>query len=210
VSNDGYVFRYVRPTAAVNAERVSFGAVIMVTRHGKQVTRLHTMQSFYPSTNANDGFIGRFFDSGNADSTIGLDAGPLHDIWTVAAANLSQLAPLMARDERILEKEYNTIVTQIRKQIPLAKQQMALNATLNKFGFWVQRDQAVQGIASQYLKHTYPIQFLLIVSPLVTWIWTGAAIVFLGGLTALIPPGLLGRRRIPAQQQAPVAVRELA
>ena len=87
-SNDGYVFHYVRPTVAVGAERISFGAVIDVTKNGKQVTRLHTMQSFYPSTNGADGFIGRFFDSANADSTIGLDAGPLRDIWTVAAANL--------------------------------------------------------------------------------------------------------------------------
>ncbi len=50
-SSGGYAFRYVRPTVAVTAERISFGAVINVTKQGKQVTRLHTMQSFYPSTN---------------------------------------------------------------------------------------------------------------------------------------------------------------
>ena len=94
VSNDGYVFHYVRPTAVATSERVSFGAIINVTKRGKQVTRLHTMQSFYPSTNGADGFIGRFFDIDNADSTIGLDSGPLRDIWTVAAANLTALEPL--------------------------------------------------------------------------------------------------------------------
>jgi cytochrome c-type biogenesis protein CcmF len=210
VSNDGYVFRYVRPTVAVTAERVSFGAVINVTHHGKQVTRLHTMQSFYPANNPADGFIGRFFDSANADSTIGLDAGPLRDIWTVAAADLSPLLGLMNKDEKTLVREYNLFVAQVRKQVPVAKQGMALNAALNHFGFWIQRDRAVQTIAGQYLKHGYPIQFLLIVAPLVTWLWAGAAIVFFGGLISLIPPGLLARRRRPAPEHASVAVRELA
>ena len=75
VSNDGYVFHYVRPTVATTPERISFGAMIDVTKKGKQITRLHTMQSFYPSNNPSDGLIDSFFDSGNADSTIGLDAG---------------------------------------------------------------------------------------------------------------------------------------
>ena len=44
VSNDGYVFHYVRPISATTAERVSFGAVIRVTKGGKQVTTLRTEQ----------------------------------------------------------------------------------------------------------------------------------------------------------------------
>ena len=68
------------------------------------------MQSFYPSTNGADGFIGRFFDSANADSTIGLDAGPLRDIWTVAAANLTPLAPLINKGDRLFASDYNAIV----------------------------------------------------------------------------------------------------
>ena len=48
VSNDGYVFHYVRPTAVATSERVSFGAVIDVTKHGKQVTTLHTDAELLP------------------------------------------------------------------------------------------------------------------------------------------------------------------
>ena len=52
-----------------------FGAVLVVSKGGNHVTTLHTERGFYPSTNTSDGVIGRFFDSTNADSTVGLDAG---------------------------------------------------------------------------------------------------------------------------------------
>ena len=209
VSNDGYVFHYVRPTESVSAERISFGAILDVTKNGHQVTRMHTMQSFYRATNAQDGFVGQFFDSNNADSTIGLDAGPIRDIWTVAAADLSPLAPLIDRGNRLFTNEWNAIVAQVDK-LPPAQRAVALNSDLARTQFWTARDAAVQGIASQYLKHRYPIQFQMIVSPLVTWLWGGALIIFFGGLISLVPPGLLARRRSPVLESSRVAVRELA
>ena len=208
VSNDGYLFRYVRPTVAVGAERISFGAIIDVTKHGGQVTRLHTMQSFYPSNNGADGIIGRFFDGGNADSTIGLDAGPLRDIWTVAAANLTPLAGEITAGDRFFAAHYNAMLKRARKQPP-ADQVATMNQELARANFWQERNLFIDNLANQYLKHRYPVQFLLIVSPLVTWLWTGAMIAFLGGLISLIPPALLARRRSPALERSRVAVREL-
>ena len=207
VSNDGLVFHYVRPTATATSERVSFGAVIDVTKGGKPVTRLHTIQSFYPSTNAGDGFIGRFFDSANADSTIGLDAGPLRDIWTVAAANLNSLEGLINQGNARFAGLYNSL---IRQNPNITNGQ--LDAELNRLNFWGYRDAAVEGIVGQYLKHPYPVQFLLIVSPLVTWLWAGALIIAIGGLTSLMPGSLFlrRRRRSPAPEHSRVAVRELA
>ncbi|HEX3618303.1 MAG TPA: cytochrome c-type biogenesis CcmF C-terminal domain-containing protein [Solirubrobacteraceae bacterium] len=207
--NDNYVFRYVRPTESVSSERISFGAVIDVTKNGSHVVTLHTMQSFYRATNAQDGFVGQFFDQNNADSTIGLDAGPLRDIWTVASANLGALLPLINKADRLLAADYNALRKPVLK-LPAAEQDGALTADLNKSGFWTERDLAVEGIAGQYLKHNYRIVFQLIVSPLVTWLWTGALIIFLGGLISVVPPGLFARRRSPALERAPVAVRELA
>ncbi|MCL2420188.1 MAG: heme lyase CcmF/NrfE family subunit, partial [Conexibacteraceae bacterium] len=212
----GYRFHYVHPTATATPERVSFGAVIDVTRSGSHVTRLHTMQSFYPSSNAADGYIGRFFDSGNADSTIGLDAGPLRDIWTVAAANLTPLEGLITEGDRRFAALVNSLIKQ-HPQITNGE----LNAELDRLNFWTYRDEAVQGIVGQYLKHPYPVQFLLIVSPLVSWLWAGAMIIAIGGLISLVPAAPFTRRRrgsggtgaptsaIP-EPAAPVAVRELA
>jgi cytochrome c-type biogenesis protein CcmF len=209
VVNDGYNFRYVRPTVNVSAERISFGAVIDVTKHGGRVTRVHTMQSFYRSTNGQDGLVGQFFDENNADSTIGLDAGPLRDIWTVAAAYLTPLLGPINRANKFFAAHYNDMVRQAKK-LPLAQQEGALNSELAKSDFWTARDATVEAIAAQYLKHDYPIQFQLIVSPLVSWLWTGAAIIFVGGLISLVPPAFGSRRRSPALEHQRVAVRELA
>lgn len=85
-----------------------------------------------------------------------------------------------------------------------------MNTALSTSHFWTLRDLAVEDIAGQYLRHRYPIQFQLIVSPLVTWLWTGALIIFFGGFISVLPPGLFARRRSPALDRAPVAVRELA
>ncbi|HWE59540.1 MAG TPA: cytochrome c-type biogenesis CcmF C-terminal domain-containing protein [Solirubrobacteraceae bacterium] len=209
VSDDGYVFHYVRPTEAVSPERISFGAIINVTKNGSEVTRLHTMQSFYRTTNGQGGLVGQFFDADNADSTIGLDAGPIRDIWTVAAADTGALLPAINRDNKLFAGAYNSLVRTVEK-LPVSQQQTVLNETLARTEFWQARDLAVERIAGRYLKHRYPIAFNLIVSPLVTWLWAGAIIIFCGGLISLLPPGLLARRRSPAPEHSRVAVRELA
>ena len=68
--------------------------------------------------------------------------------------------------------------------------------------FFGLRDSTVGKIVSQYLTHPFRVQFLFIVSPLVTWLWAGALIVFLGGLIALMPPRWR-RRPGPLVRQLP-------
>jgi cytochrome c-type biogenesis protein CcmF len=209
VSDDGYVFHYVRPTTTVKPERISFGAIIDVTKNGHQVVTLHTMQSYYRATNAQDGPIGQFFDTGNADSTIGLDSGPLRDIWTVAATDTNELAPLITKGNKAFTDEYNSFVNAALK-LPRDQQQAALANDLAKSNFWALRNYAVQEIANQYARHNLPIVFQFIVSPLVAWLWGGALIIVLGALTSLLPPGLFARRRSLEPEHSRVAVRELA
>jgi hypothetical protein len=169
------------------------------------VTTLRTEQSFYPSTSSSDGIISRFFDSSNADSTIGLDAGPLRDIWTVASANLQPLANDITRGDKVFAGYMNTLIAYTDKHHMTAAQQTAY---IDGSGIYTERDVAVSLIVGQYTKHAYPVQFLLIVAPLVTWLWVGAFIIALGGLISMWPAPLAVRRRSLAVSRSRAA-REL-
>jgi cytochrome c-type biogenesis protein CcmF len=55
--------------------------------------------------------------------------------------------------------------------------------------------EALRGLVRSYTNDPPPATFRLLVSPMVTWIWIGALVVFLGGLIALWPsPRAVGRR----------------
>jgi hypothetical protein len=145
-----------------------------------------------------DGIVGRFFDSSNADSTVGLDAGPLRDIWTVVN---SRPSATMVNDinlaDRLFARDLNP-----RTGNPIG---------MSRNTFFALRDRAVVDIVHQYVAHPSRVEFLLIVSPLVTWLWAGAIIIAIGGLIALWPAPLALRRRTPAVQPAaqPLPAREL-
>ncbi len=200
---NGYTFHYVRPTAKVSSEKVSFGALLLVTKNGKRVARLNTERGFYPSTSSSDGVIGRFFDSDNTDSAVGLDAGMLRDIWAVVNSGLSQtMTNDVSAGNRKFAALYNSIVGTGSGRLSAAQ-----NKELNTL--YEYRDLAVEGIASQYTRHPFPVEFLFIVSPLVTWLWCGALIAIFGGLIALWPAPFAARRRQLALYRARLA-RELA
>jgi cytochrome c-type biogenesis protein CcmF len=199
---DGYVFRYVRPTAAALPAKLAFGAVLAVYRDGKRLTTLTTSRGYYPDRNPADGVVGRFFN-GEADSDVGLQAGPWRDIWTVVnPGTLQPLQRLISRGNRVFGAALATAMTRLQN-LPMARQSAELA------GFWRYRDLAVAGIVNQYLTHPWPVEFLLIVSPLVTWIWVGAGIIGFGGLVCLWPAPALARRRSRATYAARLA-RELA
>ena len=67
---------------------------------------------------------------------------------------------------------------------------------------WTERDLAVAEIARRFVTHPWPTEFLLIVDPLVTWIWLGALIIGGGGLIALWPVPTLARRRAAVASSA--------
>ena len=63
-------------------------------------------------------------------------------------------------------------------------------------------------MVARYREETAPANFRVLVSPLVTWIWLGALIVFAGGLISLWPAPSGARRRATAGYAARLA-REL-
>jgi cytochrome c-type biogenesis protein CcmF len=193
-SVDGYVIHYVRPTASATAQKISFGAVLDVSRSGRHVTTLRTARGFYPSQDPTQGPIGRFFN-GEADSDVGLRAGLTKDIWTVANPDLSPLKGLIDQGNRVFSAELAQTMTRVAKQ-SVAQQRAALAP------LWQLRDQAITEITARYVTHPWPVEFLLIVDPLVTWIWLGAIIIAGGGLIALWPVPVPLWRRVRAERRA--------
>jgi cytochrome c-type biogenesis protein CcmF len=64
---------------------------------------------------------------------------------------------------------------------------------------------ALRGLVDRYVANPPPATFRIITSPLVTWIWLGAIIVFGGALIALWPGGDAAGRRVRARYAARVA-----
>jgi cytochrome c-type biogenesis protein CcmF len=193
-SVDGYTIRYVRPVESVSAQKLSFGAVLDVSKGAKHMTRVTTTRNFYPSQDPTTGIVGRFF-AGNADSNVGLDAGLLRDIWTVINVDLTHVQSLIDRADKLFAAFAPQVMTQASK-LPPGQAQAAMNT------LWTERDVAVSEIAHQFVTHPWSSDFLLIVDPLVTWIWLGALIIGCGGLIALWPVPTLARRRAPAPRSA--------
>jgi cytochrome c-type biogenesis protein CcmF len=189
---DGYTIRYVRPLASATAQKISFGAVLAVSKRGKHVTTLTTTRGFYPAQDASLGIIGRFFN-GSSDSNVGLDAGITRDIWTVIdPGDLAPLQGLINKGDRLFAADEARIMSPAAGLTP-AQTQQELNSLFQE------RDAAITGLVARFVSHPWSVNFLLIVSPLVTWIWLGALIIVFGGLLALWPVPALARRRATAR-----------
>ncbi|HTX31487.1 MAG TPA: cytochrome c-type biogenesis CcmF C-terminal domain-containing protein [Solirubrobacteraceae bacterium] len=196
-SVDGYKIAYVRPTVAATSQKLSFGAVLRVSKGGHPVTTLRTTRGFYPSQDPTQGPIGRFFN-GEADSNVGLRAGLTRDIWTVVNPDLTPLQSRISQGDALFTAAIKKTES-ASLHLPPASAQTAMSQ------LWQLRDEAIVGIASRYVTHPWPINFLFIVDPLVTWIWLGTLVVILGGLIALWPVPRLVRRRAKAAAPARTA-----
>jgi cytochrome c-type biogenesis protein CcmF len=164
-----YDVTYVKPTANLRAapngglEKIDLGARLRVERDGRKVADMTTVKSFFPSLAPFLGPISRFFE-GEATSEVGLKAGWRRDIWTAIAPDIGALRPRIEEGDKVFSGA---------KLTPEQR-----DAFLG---------QALGGLARSYAKNPPPATFRLIVSPMVTWIWIGALIAFLGGLIALWP-----------------------
>jgi cytochrome c-type biogenesis protein CcmF len=184
---DGYAVRYVKPTIAATSAKLSLGAVLSVSKGSRHVTTLDTRHELYPSQDPSLGPIGRFFN-GSDESRIGLQSGFTHDIWTVVNPSLQPLQGLISEGDQLFTRLEAQAMPRVAK-LPPAQQQAALAP------LWQYRDRAVAELVSRYASHPWPVTFLLIVSPLVMWLWIGGIIVAVGALIALWPVPSLARIR---------------
>jgi cytochrome c-type biogenesis protein CcmF len=187
----GYELTYARPTADLRAapngrlEKIDLGAVLRVSRGGRPQGTLRTERSFFPSSDPGLGPVSRFFE-GEATSEVGLRAGWRRDLWSAVAPSVRDLSRQVAEGDRVFNAA---------RALPPAQRDVALA-------------QALDGLTRAYAANPPPATFRLIVSPLVSWIWLGALIVFAGGLITLWPPAQRVPRPVVAAYAARVA-REL-
>ncbi len=191
---DGYTIRYVKPTATASPQKISLGAVLAVSKGGRPVTTLRTSYGLYPSEDPSLGEIGRFFN-GSDESRIGLKSGPMRDIWTVVDPSLAPLQAQINQDDASWARAMAVVA-----KMPIAKQERVLAPSSP---VWTLRNNLILGLTARYITHPWPVTFLLIVSPLVMWLWIGAMIVVFGGLIALWPAPMLARRRARSAAYAP-------
>jgi cytochrome c-type biogenesis protein CcmF len=163
-------------------ERIDLGAVLRVERDGKPLDTLATYKSYFPSSAPGLGPVSRFFE-GEATSEVGLRAGWTRDVWTAIAPDIGELRPVIEEGDKVFEAA---------EGLPAEARDAALVRTLS-------------ALRDRYADDPPPATFRLIVSPLVTWIWIGALIVFAGGLIALWPAPRTVPRTVAAGYAARVA-----
>jgi len=166
----GYRMTYVKPTAALLDDKagtgapVTLGAVVDV-RKGDQHFTFRPGRNYYPSQDAADGVVGRYFN-GDSNSEVSVRWGPLGNFWTAAQPDISVLQAPIAYANRHFAN--------------VSSDELAL---------------IIAGLAQRYRTHAPPITFTAIHSPMIMWIWLGGLIVIIGSLTALWPSPEARRRR---------------
>jgi cytochrome c-type biogenesis protein CcmF len=186
---NGYDVHYDRATSRLatkdgRLEKIVFGSKLTVRKDGKLVANLAPERGYYPArNNADFGPVGRYFE-GEATSEVGLKAGVRRDVWTAVSPDIGRLKPLIDEGDAVFTKAAATL--------PPAAQSQALG-------------MAVNGLVNRYRRDPPPATFRLIISPMVTWIWLGALVVFAGGLICLWPAPDATRRRATARYASRVA-----
>jgi cytochrome c-type biogenesis protein CcmF len=157
-----YTVTYVRPTATLGGDRAGTGApisfgAVLEAEGNGKQFTLRPQRNYYPTLDASEGAIGRFFE-GEATSEVDVRWGLRSDFWTAVRPDISALeGPI---------KEANA-------QFEGASDDV--QATVIAF------------LVEHYRTDPPPATFRTIVSPLVSWIWIGGAIVLLGALVAVWP-----------------------
>jgi cytochrome c-type biogenesis protein CcmF len=187
----GYRIDYVRPTGRLDVapngslEKIDLGAELRVRRGSGEPIRLSPERSYFPAGDPSLGPVSRYFE-GEATSEVGLRSGLRRDLWTVVSPDIAGLVRIARRGDEVF-----------RQAGSLPREQRA--AALG---------EALRRLVARYRDEAAPATFRVLVSPLVTWIWVGALIVFGGGLIALWPAPAGAVRRVRAGYAARVA-REL-
>ena len=154
----GYDVRYVRPTAKVEPEKLSLGALLEVRREGRLIATLRPSRGYYPVADERRlGTLGRWFE-GESTSEVGLLSDARRDVWAAVEPDL---------------QPFRSMIDGIDRRFPLAGGRM--------------EPLFLRALAERYELDAPPAAFRLIVSPLVAWVWVGGLVAFGGGVLAIWP-----------------------
>jgi len=194
---DGREITYVRPTVAVDEQKITVGSVLRIEEDGKVVGYLRPSRRFFRPTGQQTGTISSFF-AGEATSEVGLRAGPLSDLWISEEPDLSTVQ----RRVRAAEAGFEACIQgapgtpEQCKALGALMRAAAANPSLRARALaQISELQAItaERVAKSYLDDNAQATFRIIVDPLVTWMWIGGLIALAGALIALWPTR--GRRR---------------
>jgi cytochrome c-type biogenesis protein CcmF len=190
----GYELTYEKATARIDTEagrveRIVFGAQMAVTKDGKSLGKLRPERGFYPPDERTftRNPIAGFFE-GEATSEVAMDAGWRRDLWSAVSPDVGALEGRI----KALDEGFTQAVERAGDR--LGPEQIGAIV-----------GNVLRSILSSYERNPPPATFRVISSPMVTWIWVGGIIVFLGGLTAMWPAPDGARRRADARLKARVA-----
>ena len=171
IEDGGYRFTYAKPTVEVTSERVSLGAEVLVSKDGKRVGMIDTSKGYYPANMT--ATVGDAF-SGEAETDVGLRAGPWRDLWIAIEPNTSRILPIAEQ----IDRRFKNLTPEARAV-------------------------GIVGVARAYLRNPPPATFRILVSPLVTWIWAGGIVIAIGGLIAIWPARSPARKPAREAEIAP-------
>jgi cytochrome c-type biogenesis protein CcmF len=166
-----YVITYERPIARLGSDSARTGApisfgAVLTARRGDETTVLRPSRNYYPSQDPSLGAIGRFF-KGEATSEVDVRWGLRQDLWTAVRPDISALSgPIREANRRFSNSDGDIQAI------------------------------AIAAIAQRYRSDPPPAAFRTLVSPLVSWIWIGGAIMILGALIAIWPSPDARLRRV--------------
>jgi len=194
---DGRTITYVKPTVAVDEEKLGFGSLLRIEEDGRVVGYLRPSRQFFRPTGQETGEIATYF-AGEATSEVGLRTGLGHDLWIAEQPNVAAVQ----RAARLADKGFSACVQGAPgtpdqcKALGALMRAAAANPSLRAQAF--EQITQLQGLAAErvakgFLTTDAPSTFKVIVNPLVTWMWIGGILALAGAMIALWPSR--GRRR---------------
>jgi len=175
-----YTVTYERPTASIDQgeQKLSFGAVLDVSRDGRHVTTLSPSREYYSSIAADPSTPLRSFFEGEATSEVGRTESLSRDLWSAMQPDLSSFDPIIDEGDRRYARLAANVPDTPAAAAGLARIQGELVAALSQ----------------RYLADPPPAEIRFNVNPFVVWFWLGV-IVAVGGALFAIWPTPEGRRR---------------